>query len=699
MKNILLLLVVYNSLFAQGQLDSIPLSVTFEEEAIVVTGQYTPTNIQSSVLPIRVITKEMIERRAATTLTEIFQQEAGIRIKQDPVLGTVMTMNGLKGKHIKILINGVPMIGRNDGNLDLDRIQIQDVERIEIIENAMSVTYGTDALGGTINIITKKGKKDNLSARIVGQVQSNQQYNTAISLGGNWKGFSINCAYNFNHFDGFSADTLRSQEWNPKQQHSFGVQLYYNIPSSTISIGYQFSYLNEKIDNKGIIKLASFPALSYAKDYEFMGQSQDHSFSILGYLDKKKFYYLDALVSFNYYARQKNGYFRSLNDNTDVDVFDENDSDSTTFQAWNVRAMLASQYQRKLDFQLGVDIRYDYTTGARLNQGHAVLGDYALFANLRYRPISKLILDAGIRVAYNTLANVPVTYSIGAKLKIIDGMNLRFSYARGIRTPSLKELYLDFSDVNHNIVGNPNLKPEYAHNIRLGWIYNKAFFGEHIINLSLGGFYNYIEQQIVLFNYDLDSSGNYIINSQSTKYAYFNLEEYQNWGLDAKLKYQYKGLTIQFGTVLIGHYNSLNKDYKESINPFQYTVEFVQEVSYQFKKIDLTFSLFRRDYDKQIRYTATTDPITTQTTFLQNTTDSYGLMDFSISKGFWNNGIVITAGIKNVLNIVEVNQSGNAGSHGGGSSGGLSVGMGRIYFVRLVCQPFNFKKSKSLSER
>ncbi|MCP4442440.1 MAG: TonB-dependent receptor [Aureispira sp.] len=454
-------------------------------------------------------------------------------------------------------------------------------------------------------------------------------------------------------------------------------------------------YLNEKIDNKGLIKLNDFPSLSYAKDYEFITETQDHSLSAVGYLDKKNYYYLNLIASFNSYNREKNAYFRYLNKNTKKDTLDPIDSDTISFQAWNIRATLASQYKKKIDFQAGLEFRYDYTTGGRINQKQASLGDFAIFANLRYKPISRLVINAGVRVAYNTLSRLPITYSTGAKWNIMDGMNLRFSYARGIRTPSLKELYLNFVDVNHNIVGNPDLKPEYAHNFRLGWTYNKAFQGEHIVNISLGSFYNYIEDQITLFTYIVDSLGNYQLDAQSNTYAYFNLDKYQNWGVDAKLKYQYKGLTVRAGAMLIGHYNSLNEKYKEEIKPFTYTLEFTQEVSYSFKKIDLTLSLFRRDYDKQIRYAAIVNPMTQETVFEQNTTDGYGLMDFNISKGFFNKGISITAGVKNLLDVINVNQSSNSSvAHGGGGNGGsFAVGMGRIYFLRLVCQPFKFKKA------
>lgn len=687
-KGFFLFFFISQQIWAQEMLDSIPLSVSFDEE-IVVTGQYSPTEVQASTLPIRVITKEMIRQRAATNLTEVFQQEANIRIAQDPVLGTTMTMNGLEGQHIKILIDGVPMIGRNDGNLDLDRIQVQDIERIEIIENAMSVAYGTNALGGIINIITKKAEQDAWTARIVGQLQSNEQYNASIALGKKWKNFAVDLNYNFSHFNGFSTDTLRSQTWNPKQQHFVGGRLYYRLPSSKISLSYQYNYLNEVIEDRGNIKLAAFPTLAYAKDYDFITITQDHSIAALGYLDQTKHYYLDALVAFNDYQRAKNGYFRSMKENVSEDTLDRLDSDTTSFQAWNIRATLASQYYKKVDFKAGVDIRYDYTTGARIQADRAVLGDFAAFINLRYQPIKSLNIEGGIRAAYNTTGLVPFTYSLGLKWKIQDGMNLRFSYARAIRTPSLKELYLNFVDVNHNIQGNPNLKPEYAHTLSLGWSYNKVYEGEQMVTVAVNAFYNYIRQQITLYSYETDSLGNFIINNQSNQYAYFNLEEYQNWGINSQVKYQHKGLVIRLGATLIGHYNQLNTS-EESIAPFQYTLEFTQEVSYTFKKIDLTLSLFRRDYDKQVNYTAITNPITQETEIVQNTLQGYGLMDINISKHFFKKGLSISAGIKNVLDVQQINQFGTASVHGGGGNSSASIAMGRIFFVRLLIEPFKF---------
>lgn len=679
---------------AQVSLDSIPLSIDLElEKKIVVTGQYTPTELENTLLPIRIITKKMIQARAATSLTEILQQEPSIRIVQDPVLGTQISMNGLEGKYVKILLNGVPMVGRNDGNIDLDRIVVANIERIEIVQNALSVAYGTNALGGTINIITYANQAETWSVNLLGQAQSNGLYSSSLQLGADWKGWSLALGGNYQHFQGFSLDTLRALQWNPKRQTQGTARLSYQKPGSTFRTSYQLDYLQEAIEDRGVVKLNRFPQLSYARDYEFKTTTQDHTIAVLGYLDKNKHYYLDALLAFNQYSRQKNAFVRSLVENPTPDTLDALDSDTTSFGAWNWRMTLAKRFGSKWESQTGLDLRYDYTSGRRIENEGAFVADYALFSNVRFRPNNQLVLELGARLAYNSALQWPFTYTAGLQWKPKDGMRVQFSYARGIRVPSLKERFLDFVDVNHHIKGNPNLKPEYSHNVRLGFFYSKVHGKGHLLRLQHSAFYNYINQQITLFNYALDSVGNYVVDAASNQFAYFNLEEYQNWGLNNQLMYQYKGLTLRLGVTLIGHYNVLTKDYAEEIAPFQYTLEWSQEITYEHKPWGMAVSLFRRDYDQQLSYTAQENPVTGEAVVMQNRLAGYSLMDISCRKHFFNQAIGVSVGVKNLLNVQTVARVGGASTHQGASSE-QNIAMGRIYFVQVQVQPHLWKNSK-----
>ena len=123
---------------------------------VVVTGEYGKSEQNNSVNNIRVIDAKRAIKLGAQNLGQLLQNEVNIRLNNDNVLGTSIIMQGLGGQNIKILVDGVPMIGRLNGNIDISQINLNDVERIEIIEGPMSVTFGTDALGGVINIITKK---------------------------------------------------------------------------------------------------------------------------------------------------------------------------------------------------------------------------------------------------------------------------------------------------------------------------------------------------------------------------------------------------------------------------------------------------------------------------------------------------------------------------------------------------------------
>ena len=70
-----------------------------------------------------------------------------------------MSMQGISGENVKILIDGVPVLGRLDGNIDLSKINLNDVDQIKVIEGPQSVSYGTNGMAGTINIIIKKDQK------------------------------------------------------------------------------------------------------------------------------------------------------------------------------------------------------------------------------------------------------------------------------------------------------------------------------------------------------------------------------------------------------------------------------------------------------------------------------------------------------------------------------------------------------------
>ena len=126
-------------------------------DEVVVTGQYRPQSLKQSVYKVSVINQERIRMRGATDIATVLNNEIGIRFSTDRILReTDVNIMGMSGQNVKVLFDGIPLVDRESTKQSLSQIDINTVERIEIVEGPMSVVYGTDALAGVINIITKK---------------------------------------------------------------------------------------------------------------------------------------------------------------------------------------------------------------------------------------------------------------------------------------------------------------------------------------------------------------------------------------------------------------------------------------------------------------------------------------------------------------------------------------------------------------
>ena len=178
---------------------------------VVVTGQYAPNSPDKSVHKIKIIDSKQMEARGVVNLNDALQFETNMRISQDNMLGSSASVQGLSGENVKIMIDGVPVIGRQDGNIDLNQINMNDIERIEIVEGPLSVNYGTNALAGTINLITKKDQKNKYKLGVNTYYESVGQYNIDGSIGYKKGDHRVNVSGGRNFFDG----------WNPDESFSF----------------------------------------------------------------------------------------------------------------------------------------------------------------------------------------------------------------------------------------------------------------------------------------------------------------------------------------------------------------------------------------------------------------------------------------------------------------------------------------------
>ena len=136
----------------------VSLTVSLQEEAkslgdVVVTATRTTRPVDEIPIPVQLIDKDQIERMGSLRLDEVLQEQTGLQMISDH--GSGLQMQGLSSDYILILIDGEPVIGRTAGTMDLSRLTVNNIERIEIIRGPSSSLYGSEAMAGVVNIITK----------------------------------------------------------------------------------------------------------------------------------------------------------------------------------------------------------------------------------------------------------------------------------------------------------------------------------------------------------------------------------------------------------------------------------------------------------------------------------------------------------------------------------------------------------------
>jgi len=652
---------------------------------VVITAQYEPGSAEKSVYKVKIIDSKDIEQRAATNLRDLLRQEMNIRLSQDNILGTGLTMQGVSGENVKILIDGVPVIGRTGGNIDISQINLSNVERIEIVEGPLSVNYGTNALGGAINVITKKTQYERMELGLNTYYESVGQYNADFKAGYKTGTNYFSVTGQRNYFDGWSqtdekiefpkekpADLSRFQEWKPKEQYAGGLHYHKNL--KTLQLHLSSNFFKEKITNKGLPKS---PYFETAFDDYYYTNRLDNTANIYGTVGNGQ--NINFLVAYNDYKRVKNTYYKDLTTLEENLTANGLDQDTSLFKLINSRGTYStSKDSVKVNYEIGYDLNLDRGYGLRLKNKQQEIGDYAVFASAEYTPVKKvtdekfrvLTFRPGLRYAYNTSYKAPLSPSINVLYRPKDRISIRASYARGFRAPSLKELYFEFVDINHNIFGNPNLKAETSNNTQLSFSYSGSA-GRRFWRIDPSVFYNNINNLITL---------SYI--EAPNKNSYINVGKYNTYGGQVNTQFGEQELMFSVGGSLFWIHSELNPSAPVQEIFHGYSPEGTASVKYQIIKSKTQLAVFYKYTGKMLMY-----HYDENNNVEQSYMNDYQMFDFTISQPFMKKNIILAIGGKNLLNVRNVGMA-NSGHMGHGSAhGGNSISMpvnwGRTFFINL----------------
>lgn len=613
------------------------------------------TYFNTTVLNIHKISSEKIQALGSNTVKDAIAYEGNIRITRDNALGSSgIEMMGVGGDNVKIMIDGVPIIGRFFNQLDLDQFSVENIEQIEIVKGPMSIIYGSNALAGSINIVSKQGQKNfaSIATNYLSEGLYNVSGTTFLKKGKH--GLSLSGGRLL--FDGWRIDpNQRAFDWIPKEQYNANAVYSYRTNKATIR--FKSEWMQAYLNTWGT---PMRPYGETAIDLDFLNTRIDNN---LTYERNVKKGNIQMIAGNNHFIRSKNTFLKNRVTGERIMVPIPQEQDTQVFNASLLRVVYGQTF-RKIETVFGFDGNYETGQGERILNEQQSQFDAALFVSAEKKLWDRLQARGGIRYGYNSAFSAPLLYSLQVKMDMKNNQVIKAAYGRGFRAPSLKELYLNFVDNNHAVVGNADLKAEFSHSLTASY---KRYYGKNKWKMSttVEGFYNDIRNKIdfVYFSATEAEYGN-IARFQSVGGEFIQNVSYDQWSLNATYVHLWVSNALEDGQ-----------------SNFLQTPQLVLQPAWIHEKSKTAVQLFCNYYGKMNRaFLDGSDGIRI------GVMQSYTLLDATISRPFFKEKLRATIGIRNILNWMDIQNTLGGGGHG--SAGGMIISPGRTFFVNLRYEIF-----------
>jgi outer membrane receptor for ferrienterochelin and colicins len=465
-------------------------------EDIVITGTRSKRLIKDSPVSTEVIHADEILTLGAKNVGEVLEERAGIIITQDGARGGILSaqLQGLNDEHTLVLVDGVPVIGRIAGQLDLSRLSVQNIQRIEIVKGAASSLYGSEAVGGVVHIITKD-PEETFDYFVNGSIGSFESRNARIDLSLAQKSTSALFTGEAKRADGYDLDpTTANTTADAFKNYSIFSKLKYKS-----SDYYSIQVSGEYFDQRQV---------------GFDGGNR---------ITDTKTWYLNASNDW-VMENQSNFKFRLYHTS-----FDKIINRAGTFVR-NIETLSRGEfiYNRVISnniLTIGGEGSYNWLQSNRVENGEKYVKNASFYAQneLLYNFVE---FNIGIRSDYHSEFQWHFSPKIGFLLKPTENFRIRGSLGSGFRAPNFIELYLDLDHSGltsqpYIAFGNPGLQPETSRSLNFGLEYH---FSQNTI-LKANAFYNHIDNMI-------NSRFLYQSTDGIQYYTYENISEGETKGIE-----------------------------------------------------------------------------------------------------------------------------------------------------------------------
>ncbi|WP_144282265.1 TonB-dependent receptor plug domain-containing protein [Chryseobacterium echinoideorum] len=692
---------------AQNQ-DSLQLSKIDE---VVITGQYKQQSINKSIYKVEVIDAQQIKNMGATTASEVLNQNLNILIEPNSGNGdSNARIMGLGGAYTKVLIDNIPVVSdQGMGNqVDLSKINVNNIERIEIVKGAMGVEYGNNAVAGVINIITKKKYAKKLTALLSlqeetvgkdydwykkGNGRHAQNLNLGYKISENWM---ITADFNRNDFQGYKGnlegyryfnennDKKRGYNWLPKDQMTANAALRY--AKNNTSLFLKSNFLTETVNFYNPV-IEDFPLGNGNRTY--IGNDRNyfttrwiHQFNIQTKIGSR----INYLGDFSYQTQTRKSQ-DVVYDIPNRKILSENEKKS--FYESKVlysRGMFSNFLDsEKINFQLGYEL--DHTTGFAgsetfefNNNGTNIsrsIFNYANFLSAEWKINNQLSFRPGVRLALSDRFDSQYNYSFTARFNPTEKSDFRAVFGSSNRFPTYEELYTFVVDNNHDIRGNENLNPETGYSLGLFYDFTTSQSKLWKMNISFSAMYLDVKDRIESF----------IVSNSPLKYTFLNVDNYKSLLFGGGFSLKKENISFNGGVSVLGVSQNLNTGNMTSPEDYNFNAEANFAANYTLPKLKTLFALYYKYTGMQKRFTqkASQNPGESPQ-YILGEIGAFNTMNFTVSQPFFNNHLEVSFGVKNIFDVSDVRNTVLSGGAHNSATGSQNLFYGRSYFARLNYQ-------------
>lgn len=526
---------------------------------VVVTGTGTQHLLKDAPVQTEVISGRMLRNFAGKSIEDILGMLSSSFAFNEDDMGAQMQMNGLGNGYILVMIDGKRLHGDVGGQNDLGLIDPHNIERIEIVKGASSALYGSDAIAGVINIITKKHHEEGLLLENTTRVGSYGDIRQHNGIGLNWGRWSSWTNFQAQHSDGWqntAAEDPHQTEYPIYDSRNKTVNRHTNwqiserlayTPMKGMELYAAGTLYWKRIYRPG----GKYPGVD-VRTYDMMYRNASLSAGGSWKLNKTDLLTLD--VDWN-----KHAYYYHFTDTTLTEGY-VNGRYTPYFPYFPEQKELQSDQQRTMAhlkgvFQLpyenrlsaGFEWRYDWLHAPmRVEGGKASDNTEAFYVQDEFAFIKHLQLTAGLRLNRNEQFGWKLSPKLSVMLSLGD-LRVRATWSQGFKAPTPKELYYRYVRNMNGVylyMGNTGLTPQTSDYYALNGEYSIGG-----LTFTATAYYNKVKDMITLVTIPRSQApGDLVVQYDPIKVReYQNIEDARTSGIDLSLRYVWKELSAGVG--------------------------------------------------------------------------------------------------------------------------------------------------------